>query len=337
MKSRYFSSGLLLIFIKSRLWISTDFLVRMFSTKILSSGICSLSSVKSSRLKAKISDTSVASMLSLEGVVVKELLSNGHQVVGLARSEESAKSIREAGVEVLMGDLDRLDILQKGARETDGVIHTAFIHDFSDYQSNALKDQKAIEAMGEVLKGTDKPIVVTGGTLGLPLIDGKITEESRAPAESIRFSEKAFVDLSESGVKASIVRLSPSVYGNSESGFKGGFGVMLAELAKVWLSIHRADAAKLFRLALEKGETGARYNAVNNDKPLSMKEFAELIGEKLDIPVKSLTPEEASEYFTWMTFFVVADCPATSVKTQEKLGWEPHERSFVEELNQYLF
>ncbi|SHK60618.1 SDR family oxidoreductase [Epilithonimonas mollis] len=282
--------------------------------------------------------------------VVKELLSNGHQVVGLARSEESAKSIREAGAEVLMGDLDRLDILQKGARETDGVVHTAFIHDFSDYQSNALKDQKAIEAMGEVLKGTDKPIVVTGGTLGLPLIDGKITEESRAPAESIRFSEKAFVDLSESGVKASIVRLSPSVYGNSESGFKGGFGVMLAELAKakglaayigegnnVWPSIHRADAAKLFRLALEKGETGARYNAVNNDKPLSMKEFAELIGEKLDIPVKSLTPEEASEYFTWMTFFVVADCPATNVKTQEKLGWEPHERSFVEELNQYLF
>ncbi len=282
--------------------------------------------------------------------IVKELLSNGHQVVGLARSEESAKSIREAGAEVLMGDLDRLDILQKGARETDGVVHTAFIHDFSDYQSNALKDQKAIESMGEVLKGTDKPIVVTGGTLGLPLIDGKITEESRAPAESIRFSEKAFVDLSESGVKASIVRLSPSVYGNSESGFKGGFGVMLAELAKakglaayigegnnVWLSIHRADAAKLFRLALEKGETGARYNAVNNDKPLSMKEFAELIGENLDIPVKSLTPEEASEYFTWMTFFVVADCPATSVKTQEKLGWEPHERSFVEELNQYLF
>ncbi|MFY7814705.1 MAG: NAD(P)H-binding protein, partial [Chryseobacterium taeanense] len=119
--------------------------------------------------------------------VVKELLSNGHQVVGLARSEESAKSIREAGAEVLMGDLDSLDILQKGAREADGVIHTAFIHDFSDYQTNALKDQKAIEAMGEVLKGTDKPIVVTGGTLGLPLIDGKITEESKSPAESIRF------------------------------------------------------------------------------------------------------------------------------------------------------
>ncbi|SEM31562.1 Nucleoside-diphosphate-sugar epimerase [Chryseobacterium taichungense] len=282
--------------------------------------------------------------------VVKELLSNGHQVLGLARSEESAKSIREAGAEVLMGDLDSLDILQKGAMEADGVIHTAFIHDFSDYQSNALKDQKAIEAMGEVLKGTDKPIVVTGGTLGLPLIDGKITEESKAPAESIRFSEKAFVDLSESGVRASIVRLSPSVYGNSESGFKGGFGVMLAELAKakglaayigegnnVWPSVHRVDAAKLFRLALEKGEVGARYNAVNNDKPLSMKEFAELIGDKFDIPVKSLSPEQAPEYFTWMTFFVGADCPATSLKTQEKLGWEPSENSFIEELNQYFF
>ncbi|WP_312765677.1 SDR family oxidoreductase [Epilithonimonas sp.] len=282
--------------------------------------------------------------------VVKELLANGHQVVGLARSEESAKSIREAGAEVLMGDLESLDILQKGAREADGVIHTAFIHDFSDYQSNALKDQKAIEAMGEVLKGTDKPIVVTGGTLGLPLIDGKITEESKAPAESIRFSEKAFVDLSEYGVKASIVRLSPSVYGNSELGFKGGFGVMITELAKskglaayigegnnVWPAVHRADAAKIFRLALERGETGARYNAVNNDKPLSMKEFAELIGEKLDIPVKSLSLEEAPEYFTWMTYFVQEDCPATNLQTRGKLGWSPSENSFVEELNQYFF
>lgn len=282
--------------------------------------------------------------------VVKELLSNGHQIVGLARSEESASLIRELGAEVLMGDLDSLDILQKGAREADGVIHTAFIHDFSDYQSNALKDQKAIEAMGEVLKGTDKPIVVTGGTLGLPLIDGKITEESKAPADSIRFSEKAFVDLSESGVRASIIRLSPSVYGNSESGFKGGFGVILAELAKtkgltayieegnnVWPAVHRSDAAKLFRMALEKGDKGARYNAVNNDKPMSMKGFAELIGEKFDIPVKSLSQEAAPEYFTWMTFFVGADCPATNLQTQEKLGWHPSEKSFVEELNQYFF
>lgn len=282
--------------------------------------------------------------------VVKELLSNGHQVVGLARSQESAKSVREAGSEVLMGDLESLEILQKGAKEADGVIHTAFIHDFSDYETNALIDQKAIQAMGEVLKGTDKQIVVTGGTLGLPLVDGKITEESKSPIQSMRFSEKAFVDLSESGVKASIVRLSPSVYGNSGSGFKGGFGVMLAELAKVkgfaayigegnnvWPSVHRADAAKLFRLALEKGEKRARYNAVNNDKNLSMKEFAELVGEKLHIPVKSLSPEEAPEYFTWMTFFVGADCPATSLKTQEKLGWKPSEKSFIEELNQYFF
>jgi len=282
--------------------------------------------------------------------VVKELLSNGHQVIGLARSEESAKSVREAGAEVLMGDLESLDILQKGAREADGVIHTAFIHDFSDYQSNAIKDQKAIEAMGEVLKGTDKPIVVTGGTLGLPLINGKITEESKASAESIRFSEKAFLDLSESGINASIVRLSPSVYGNSELGFKGGFGVMLAEMAKakgfsayigdgsnVWPAVHRLDAAKLFRLALEKSEKGARYNAVNNDKQLSMKEFAELIGEKLNIPVKSLSAEEAPKYFTWMTFFVGADCPATSLQTQRKLEWNPSEKSFVEELEQYFF
>lgn len=282
--------------------------------------------------------------------VVKELIANGHQVSGLARSEESAKSISEAGAEVLMGDLENFDILQKGAREADGVIHTAFIHDFSDYQSNALKDEKAIEAMGEVLKGTDKPIVVTGGTLGLPLINGKITEESKASAESVRFSEKAFVSLTEAGIHASIVRLSPSVYGNSEHGFKGGFGVILAELAKtkgtaayiedgsnVWPTIHRLDAAKLFRLALEKGEKGARYNAVNNDKQLSMKEFAEYIGEKLNIPVQSFSKEEASQYFTWMTYFVQENCPATSLQTQEKLGWNPSEKSFVEELEKYFF
>lgn len=282
--------------------------------------------------------------------VVKELIANGHQVAGLARSEESAKSISEAGAEVLMGDLENFDILQKGAREADGVIHTAFIHDFSDYQSNALKDEKAIQAMGEVLKGTDKPIVVTGGTLGLPLINGKITEESKAPAESVRFSEKAFVSLTEAGVNASIVRLSPSVYGNSEHGFKGGFGVILAELAKtkgtaayiedgsnVWPTIHRLDAAKLFRLALEKGEKGARYNAVNNDKQLSMKEFAEYIGEKLHIPVQSFSKEEASQYFTWMTYFVQENCPATSLQTQENLGWKPSEKSFFEELEKYFF
>lgn len=282
--------------------------------------------------------------------VVKELIANGHQVIGLARSEESAKSVSEAGAEVLRGDLESLDILQKGAREADGVIHTAFIHDFSDYQSNALKDQKAIEAMGEVLKGTNKPIVVTGGTLGLPLINGKITEESKAPAESIRFSEKAFVSLTEAGVNASIVRLSPSVYGNSELGFKGGFGLMLAELAKakgaaayigdgsnVWPAVHRLDAAKLFRLALEKGEKGARYNAVNNDKQLSMKEFAEYIGEKLNIPVKSFSKEEAQQYFTWMTYFVQENCPAISTQTQETLGWNPSEKSFIEELDQYFF
>lgn len=282
--------------------------------------------------------------------VVKELIANGHQVIGLARSEESAKSVSEAGAEVLRGDLESLDILQKGARESDGVIHTAFIHDFSDYQSNAIKDQKAIEAMGEVLKGTDKPIVVTGGTLGLPLINGKITEESKAPAESIRFSEKAFVSLTEAGVNASIVRLSPSVYGNSELGFKGGFGLMLAELAKangaaayigdgsnVWPAVHRLDAAKLFRLAFEKGEKGARYNAVNNDKQLSMKEFAEYIGEKLNIPVKSFSKEEAQQYFTWMTYFVQENCPAISTQTQETLGWNPSEKSFIEQLDQYFF
>lgn len=282
--------------------------------------------------------------------VVKELIVNGHQVIGLARSEESAKSVSEAGAKVLRGDLESLDILQKGAREADGIIHTAFIHDFSDYQSNALKDQKAIEAMGEVLKGTNKPIVVTGGTLGLPLINGKITEESKAPAESIRFSEKAFVSLTEAGANASIVRLSPSVYGNSELGFKGGFGLMLAELAKakgtaayigdgsnVWPAVHRLDAAKLFRLALEKGEKGARYNAVNNDKQLSMKEFAEYIGEKLSIPVKSFSKEEAQQYFTWMTYFVQENCPAISTQTQEKLGWNPSEKSFIEELDQYFF
>lgn len=282
--------------------------------------------------------------------VVKELIANGHQVTGLARSEESAKSISEAGAEVLMGDLENFDILQKGAREADGVIHIAFIHDFSDYQSNALKDEKAIQIMGEVLKGTDKPIVVTGGTLGLPLINGKITEESKAPAESVRFSEKAFVSLTEAGVNASIVRLSPSVYGNSEHGFKGGFGVILAELAKtkgtaayiedgsnVWPTIHRLDAAKLFRLALEKGEKGARYNAVNNDKQLSMKEFAEYIGEKLHIPVQSFSKEEASQYFTWMTSFVQENCPATSLQTQENLGWKPSEKSFFEELEKYFF
>jgi len=123
----------------------------------------------------------------------------------------------------------------------------------------------------------------------------------------------------------------------AEQAKTNGLAAYIGEGNNVWPSVHRTDAAKLFRLALEKGEIGARYNAVNNDQPLSMKDFAELIGQKLDIPVKSLPQAEAAEYFTWMTFFVGADCPATNVKTQEKLGWEPSENSFIKELDQYFF
>jgi len=276
--------------------------------------------------------------------VVKELIGAGHQVLGLARSEESAQAIRNAGAEVLMGDLEDLRVLKKGASESDGIIHTGFIHDFANYAKSNEVEKIAINAMGEVLLGTSKPIVVTAGILGLPHVNGFITEESKLQIP-LRASEPTALALAEKGVHASVVRLAPSTHDKGDKGFMPfiiqqarthGVSGYPGEGKNRWTGVHRKDAAKLFRLALEKGEKGALYNAIG-DNGIELKKIAELISEKLDLPTKSLSEEETKEHFQWMSHFITFDSPATNLKTQETLGWKPTEIGLLEDLTKNYF
>lgn len=276
--------------------------------------------------------------------VIEELLSSGHEVIGLARSEESSKKIKEAGAEVLKGSLDDLESLKLGASKADGVIHTAFIHDFTQYMNAAEKDKAAIEAIGEVLKGTHKPIIVTGGILGLPKTDGFVTEADAAPG-SPRASEAAAMMLAEGNVNASVIRLPPSVHDKGDKGFipmiinmakKNGESAYVGDGNNRWPAVHRLDAAHMFCLALEKAAKGARYNAIG-DEGITIKKIAELIGEKLNMPVKSIPQDAAMQHFDWMGRFISFDCPATSYQTQEQLNWKPVHIGLLEDMEKNYF
>jgi len=276
--------------------------------------------------------------------VVKELLTAGHEVTGLARSDESAKAITDAGAQLLKGSLDDLDSLRTGASASDGVIHTAFIHDFSQYAKAAETDKAAIEAMGEVLKGTGKPLVVTGGILGLPKTNGVITEADAAPGTP-RASEATAMALADAGVNASVIRLPPSVHDKGDKGFvpfiismarKKGVAAYVGDGNNRWPAVHRLDAAHLFRLALEKAAKGSRYNAIG-DEGIPVRELAEVIGKHLNLPVISVSTDKAADYFEWMGRFIAFDSPATGYKTRELLGWQPTHIGLIEDMQAHYF
>ncbi len=276
--------------------------------------------------------------------VVRELIGAGHQVIGLARSESSAQAIRDAGAEVLTGGLEELDSLKQGASQADGVIHTAFIHDFTQYAKANDTDKAAINAMGEVLMGTNKPLVVTAGILGLPSIHGMITEESMSQ-NSPRSSEATAIALAEKGINASVVRLPPSVHDKGDKGFvpfimlqarKNGVSAYPADGSNRWPAVHRLDAATVFRLAVEKAAKGALYNAIG-DQGIEVKKIAELIGEKLNLPVASLSGEELGKHFEWMSRFIAFDSPASGFMTQEQLGWTPMHIGLLDDMQQHYF
>ena len=276
--------------------------------------------------------------------VVKELLDAGHQVTGLARSEASAKKISDVGADVLLGDLEDLEILQQGASQADGVIHTAFIHDFTQYQKAGEVDKTAISTIGETLAGTEKPIVVTGGMLGLPAIDGFITEESSAE-NSPRTSEATALTLAGKGIHASVVRLPPSVHDKGDKGFipfiiaqarEKGVSACPESGKNHWSAVHRLDAAKAFRLAVEKGAKGAVYNVVG-DNAIETKAIASLIGEQLKLPVRSLSGDELLSHFNWMARFISFEGAATGFKTQEVLDWKPTHLGLLEDMLQNYF
>lgn len=276
--------------------------------------------------------------------VTKELLHAGHKVIGLARSEASARAVREAGAEVLLGTLNDLDILRQGASQSDGVIHTAFIHDFNQYAKANDTDSAAINAMGDVLIGTEKPMIVTAGILGLPKTNGFITENDLGK-DLPRTSETTALTLAQKGVNTSVIRLSPSVHDAGDKGFipfiigqalKNGVSAYPLDGNNHWTAVHRLDAALVFRLALEHAGKGVVYNAVA-EKGITIKEIAELIAQKLDIPLVSLSGDEITKHFEWMGRFIGLDSPATSSITQEQLGWIPSHISLLEDMERNYF
>ena len=262
--------------------------------------------------------------------VVKELLAAGHQVLGMARSEAGAKSLAATGAQVHRGDLQDLESLRSGAVASEGVIHTAFIHDFSKFQENCEIDRRAIEALGSVLAGSDRPFIVTSGTAGLAAPGQVATEDHAVPPDFPfpRVSEQTALALK--GVSASVMRL-PQVHNPVKQGLvtylvaiarEKGVSAYVGEGRNRWAAAHISDVAHLYRLALEKHEAGARYHAVA-EEGVPMRDIAETIGRGLKVPVVSLSPEKAAAHFGWLALFAGADLVASSEKTRKNLGWNP--------------
>jgi nucleoside-diphosphate-sugar epimerase len=272
--------------------------------------------------------------------VVRELIDAGHQVLGLARSDAAAKSLVATGASVLRGSLEDLESLRRGAAVVDGVIHTAFIHDFSNYGPAAEADKRAIETLGDTLAGSDRPLIVTSGSLLVQRQGPLATEEDGPIPGFLRKSEEAVHALAARGVRASVLRLSPSVHGNGDHGFvprlisiarEKGVSAYIGDGLNRWPAVHRLDAARLYRLALEKG-TAAMYHGVA-DEGVPTREIAEVIGRHLNLPVVSKSREEAADHFGWIALFFGIDGPASSAQTQQRLGWRPVQPGLLADLN----
>lgn len=272
--------------------------------------------------------------------VVQELLQAGHQVLGLARSDASAQALTAAGAQVQRGDLGDLDSLKRGAAAADGVIHLAFNHDFSQYHAAAATDQHAIEALGSVLAGSDRHLVVTAGLAGFE--PGHLATEDDVPAAFARTSEPVALALVPQGVRASVVRLAPSVHDRGDHGFvpylievarQKGEAAYIGEGLNRWPAVHRLDAARLFRLALENGSAGARYHGVG-DEGIAFRDLAAVIGRHLNVPVVSKSAEEAAGHFDWMARFAGLDMAASSLLTQQQLSWHPSHPGLLADLEQ---
>jgi nucleoside-diphosphate-sugar epimerase len=265
--------------------------------------------------------------------IVPELINAGHQVLGLTRSDAGAKSLIAAGAEVHRGDLEDLESLRSGAAKSDGVIHTAFNHDFSKFVANCEQDRKVIEAMGDMLAGSDRPLLITSGTgmgstvPGQPATEDKVNFSHPNPRIA---SELAGVAVAERGVNVSVVRL-PQVHDTVKMGLltytvqlarEKGVSPYIGDGLNRWPAAHVLDVARLYRLALEKREAGSRYHAVA-EEGVTVREIAEVLGRGLKVPVVSMSPEEASVHFGWLGMFAGLDLPASSALTQKRLGWRP--------------
>lgn len=264
--------------------------------------------------------------------VVKELLAAGHKVLGLARSDAGAASLSAIGADVHPGSLENLESLRSGAAASDAVIHLGFIHDFSKFKENCEIDQRAIEALGSVLAGSERPLIVTAGTAGLAAPGQVVTEDNVVPPDFPfpRVSEQTALALLPKGVSAAVMRL-PQVHNTVKQGLatyavavarEKGISAYVGDGHNRWSAVHVLDVARLYRLALEKHEAGARYHAVA-EEGVRMRDIAEAIGRGLQVPVVSLSPEEAPAHFGWLGMFAGHDLPASSVLTRERLRWTP--------------
>ena len=274
--------------------------------------------------------------------LVPELLQAGHQVLGLARSEEAAQALAAAGAEAHRGSLDDLASLARGAAAAEGVIHLGFVHDFANFAAAAETDKQAIEALGAALAGTDRPLIATGGVLGLSAPGRLATERDAAPTATPRVSEQAALAQVAKGVRASVVRLAPSVHGAGDQGFvpaliafarEKGVAVYGGEGTNRWPAVHRLDAARLYRLVLEQGVAGASYHGVA-DEGIPMRDIMTVIGRHLQLPVEAKTPAEAAEYLGWFTTFAAMDAPSSSALTRQQLGWQPTQPGLLADLEQ---
>jgi nucleoside-diphosphate-sugar epimerase len=278
--------------------------------------------------------------------IVKELIEAGHQVLGLTRSDTGANTLVAAGAEVHRGTLEDLESLRSGASVCDAVIHTAFIHDFSKFQENCETDRRVIRAIGSVLAGSNRPLIVTSGTgLGSPAPGEIAVEEHAATSKTTHHprvaSEEAAAEVAAQGVNVSIMRLPPSVHDKGDKGFMSiligiarekGASAYIGDGVNRWPAVHRLDAAHLYRLALEKG-IAETYHAVG-DEGIPTRDIAEVIGRHLNVPVVSVSPEAATSHFGWFAGFFGMDVPASAKLTEERLGWQPTHTGLIADLDQ---
>jgi nucleoside-diphosphate-sugar epimerase len=284
----------------------------------------------------------------LGSAIVPELIHAGHQVLGLARSDAGARSLMAAGAQVHRGDLNDLESLSKGAAVSDGVIHTAFVHDFSKYQEVCEVDRHAIEALGAALAGTDRPLLITSGTGLANSAPGSPATEEDEPESSNAIprvaSEQAAASVTAMGVRVGVVRL-PQVHNTVKQGLvtyaielarQKGVSAYVGDGRNRWPAVHVLDAARLYRLALEKLATGGRYHAVA-EEGVPLRDIAEVIGRGLRVPVISVPPEAAAAHFGWLAAFAGQDFPASSELTRKRLAWQPTGPGLIADLEQMRY
>ncbi|SEG42103.1 Nucleoside-diphosphate-sugar epimerase [Actinacidiphila yanglinensis] len=277
--------------------------------------------------------------------VVPELIGAGHEVVGLARSDASAEALAAAGAQVRRGSLDDLESLRAGAAESDGVVHLAFIHDFSAFEKSVAADRNAIETIGAALEGSGRPLVIASGTLAIPAPGGTAPAEGDGPASAAgprAVNARIALGLAERGVRASAVGLPPTVHGEGDKAFvtrliatarEKGVSGYIGDGSQRWGAVHRLDAARLFRLAVEKAPAGTPLQG-QAEEGVPTREIAEVIGRRLDVPVVSVPAEDAVAHFGWIGNIFGLDVSASNAATRELLGWEPSEPGLLDDLEQ---